>query len=231
MPEVYDQKRLGSCTANAVAAAVQYLRKKNNKGPEFIPSRLFIYYNGRVLEDKVPLDTGLQVRHAVKALHEFGTCPEEQWPYDSPPGDPKTRVFPDGARAATRPSQDIYSGSYEHRSLYDFGVKQDLDQLRALLANGFPFLFGFTVYKSYFDSVTGQPLTKFKKPDRAEEPTPDGHCVLAVGYDNKEQHFVCRNSWGPNVQDKGYFYMPYDIITDNTLATGFYTIEYINAVM
>ncbi|WP_242393271.1 C1 family peptidase [Anaeromyxobacter oryzisoli] len=44
-PDAYDQDDLGSCTGNAIAAAVQYVRSKEKKSPGFIPSRLFIYYN------------------------------------------------------------------------------------------------------------------------------------------------------------------------------------------
>jgi hypothetical protein len=45
---IYDQGRIGSCTANALAGAVQFDRKKNKQSPDFIPSRLFIYLmNGR----------------------------------------------------------------------------------------------------------------------------------------------------------------------------------------
>ncbi len=42
-PPVYDQGALGSCTANAIGAALQFdQRKQREQG--FVPSRLFIYY-------------------------------------------------------------------------------------------------------------------------------------------------------------------------------------------
>jgi C1A family cysteine protease len=50
-PLVYDQGSLGSCTANAIAAAVQFCRTKQNYNPDFTPSRLFIYYNEREIEE------------------------------------------------------------------------------------------------------------------------------------------------------------------------------------
>ena len=43
-PPVYDQGLLGSCTANAINAAFQYMQKKQ-KQKDFLPSRLFVYYN------------------------------------------------------------------------------------------------------------------------------------------------------------------------------------------
>src|SRR6478609_9111548 len=45
-PPVYDQGQLGSCTANAIGAGVQFLQMKQQI-PNFIPSRLFIYYQER----------------------------------------------------------------------------------------------------------------------------------------------------------------------------------------
>src|SRR5216684_6713658 len=45
-PPVYDQGELGSCTANAIAAAVEFDRRKEGI-QDWVPSRLFIYYNER----------------------------------------------------------------------------------------------------------------------------------------------------------------------------------------
>ena len=47
MPPVYDQGVINSCSANAICTAIQYLDKS------FDPSRLFLYYNERYLENKV----------------------------------------------------------------------------------------------------------------------------------------------------------------------------------
>src|SRR5262249_34906504 len=57
-PPVYDQGRIGSCTANAIAAAIQFDRLKNQQSPDFVPSRLFIYYNERYMEHDVSSDAG-----------------------------------------------------------------------------------------------------------------------------------------------------------------------------
>src|SRR5438477_318016 len=36
-PAVYDQGRIGSCTANAIAGAIQFDRMKNGEKPDFVP--------------------------------------------------------------------------------------------------------------------------------------------------------------------------------------------------
>ena len=49
-PPVYNQGRIGSCTSNAIAAAIEFDRLKKRQAPDFVPSRLFIYYNERAIE-------------------------------------------------------------------------------------------------------------------------------------------------------------------------------------
>ena len=52
-PPIYDQGNLGSCTANAIAGAIEFDLMKQ-KLPDFEPSRLFIYYNERQIEGTIP---------------------------------------------------------------------------------------------------------------------------------------------------------------------------------
>jgi C1A family cysteine protease len=52
-----------------------------------------------------------------------------------------------------------------------------------------------------------------------------GHAVLCVGYDNGKGNFKIRNSWGPGVGDHGYFYMPYEYVTNRQLANDFWVIN------
>ena len=56
-PPVYNQGHIGSCTANALAAALEFGRKKQ-KLKDFMPSRLFLYYNERVIIKTVNSDSG-----------------------------------------------------------------------------------------------------------------------------------------------------------------------------
>src|SRR5208283_609384 len=80
-PPVYDQGQLGSCTANGIAGAIEFDQlKQANK--EFTPSRLFIYYNERVIEGTVSQDSGAQIRDGVKSVAKLGAPPETDWPYD-----------------------------------------------------------------------------------------------------------------------------------------------------
>ena len=73
---VYEQSALGSCTGNAIAAAIQFERHKQKLSPDFIPSRLFIYYNERVIEGTVPSDNGAAIRDGIKSEIGRASCRE-----------------------------------------------------------------------------------------------------------------------------------------------------------
>jgi C1A family cysteine protease len=69
-PPVYDQGQLGSCTAKGIAGAIDFDQHKQGT-KEFTPSRLFIYYNERVIEGTVKQDSGAQVRDGIKSVGEI----------------------------------------------------------------------------------------------------------------------------------------------------------------
>src|SRR5580692_7685401 len=73
--EVYDQGQLGSCTANAIAGALEFEMLKQRLNA-FTPSRLFIYYNERVIEGTTATDSGALIRDGIKSVNSQGACPE-----------------------------------------------------------------------------------------------------------------------------------------------------------
>jgi C1A family cysteine protease len=219
---IYDQGRIGSCTANALAGAVQFDRLKSAQKPDFVPSRLFIYYNERVIEGDPGNDAGAQLRDGIKTLQQQGVCPESEWPYDDTPAPYEGGPFPVGSKPATQPNQKCYNdaANYEIKSYQR--LNQILSQLQGCLAAGFPFVFGFSVFNEWYS----------QDPRPALIPVPSnsdslvgGHAVLCVGYDNDKRLFKIRNSWGNSVGDNGYFYMPYSYVTEPTLAGDFWVIN------
>jgi C1A family cysteine protease len=74
-PACYEQEALGSCTANALCAAVTY------KVPTLLGSRLFLYYNERKMEGTINTDSGAYIYDGVIALKTYGICHESEWPY------------------------------------------------------------------------------------------------------------------------------------------------------
>ncbi|KAK1836634.1 hypothetical protein QBC39DRAFT_89466 [Podospora conica] len=116
---IYNQQRMGSCVANAVAAALRHawkqqpvirqdreqkLREEKKYDPEFLfekfdPSRLWIYYHGRTPEysltgqDLTPYDAGMNIRNAIKLVRKIGVCREEDWPYKDGQREAETKVI------------------------------------------------------------------------------------------------------------------------------------------
>jgi len=207
-PKVEDQGDLGSCTANALAGALEYLMKKDKiKFSDM--SRLFIYYNERVMENSAKTDSGAMLRDGIKTLAKQGACSEKSWPYDI-------------TKFAKKPSKACFAEALDYQIL-SYARLNALDEMRACLADGFPFVFGFSVY----DGFETQQVAKSGVLDM---PAPGermlgGHAVLAVGYDDKSKRIIVRNSWGPKWGQKGYFTMPYEYVEDRNLSDDFWTIR------
>ncbi len=211
-PEVYTQGILGSCTANALAAAFQFEQKKQLI-PNFIPSRLFIYYNERVLLNTINSDSGAFLRDGIKTINAQGVCPENDWPY-------LVDQF------SVKPPEVLYEKAATNQVLSYMRLNNtNINLLQSCLAQGFPFVFGFSVYESFksIDKNGIMPMPTFS------EQRLGGHAVMAVGYNDEKQYFIVRNSWGINWGDNGYFYMPYTYITDRNRSIDFWTIRLVES--
>ncbi len=210
---VYNQGQLGSCTGNAIAAAFQFELIKQ-KAPNFLPSRLFIYYNERVLENTVNSDSGAQIRDGIKSVATKGVCPETMWPYIV-------------SEFTQKPHFQCYQDALKHLVTSYHRVSQSLSDLKSCLAEGYPFVFGFTVYESFESEQVAS--TGVVPMPASHEKTLGGHAVLCVGYDDASKRFIVRNSWGANWGQGGYFTIPYAYITNTNLADDFWTIRTVEA--
>jgi C1A family cysteine protease len=209
-PPIYDQGQLGSCTANAIAGAIQFEEIKQNLPQVITPSRLFIYYNERVIEHTVDSDSGAMLRDGIKSVAQQGACPEEEWPYDI-------------AQFQQKPDTSCYEDALQHKVKLYQRVAQNLNQMKGCLASGYPFVVGFSVYESFETPQVAQ--TGHVPLPQSTEQQIGGHAVVAVGYDDANQWFICRNSWGTNWGMNGYFTMPYAYLTNSDLSSDFWTIR------
>jgi C1A family cysteine protease len=208
-PPVYDQGQLGSCTANAIAGAIEFDQQKQGT-KEFVPSRLFIYYNERVIEGTVNQDAGAQIRDGIKSVAKLGAPPETDWPYDI-------------ANFAEKPPKQAYRDARGDLVSSYARVVQNLTQMQGCLAAGYPFVFGFTVYESFeSQEVASTGIVPMPGPG---ERVVGGHAVVAVGYDDTKRWFVIRNSWGNVWGDKGYCYMSYEYLLRPNLADDLWIIR------
>jgi C1A family cysteine protease len=213
-PPVYDQGQLGSCTANAIGGAFQFTQIKEQLAQNWVPSRLFIYYNERSIEGTVSSDSGAQIRDGIKSVNQQGACPEDLWPY----------VI---ASFTEHPPANCYTVAAQNKVKAYQRLTQNLMQMKACLASGYPFVFGFTVYESFESQTVAQ--TGVVNMPAASEQVLGGHAVVAVGYDDSQQRFTVRNSWGTGWGMQGYFTMPYAYLTQAhpALTSDFWTIRLI----
>jgi C1A family cysteine protease len=207
-PSVYDQGQLGSCTANAIAGALEFDQIKQ-KLAEATPSRLFIYYNERVIEHSVNSDAGAMIRDGVKSVNKQGACAESLWPYNID-------------QFTVKPSAMCYQTALQHKATSYQRVLRNLAQMRRCLVD-FPFIFGFTVYESFESDAVAQ--SGIVPMPAHNESVLGGHAVLAVGYDDASQRFLVRNSWGSSWGMQGYCTMPYAYLLSSGLSSDFWTIR------
>lgn len=205
---VENQGALGSCTANALVGALEYLQIKDGRAATDL-SRLFVYYNERAIEGTVSQDSGAMLRDGIKSLASLGVCAERLWPYAI-------------ARFAQRPPRACYSRALQHR-ITDYQRLSTLLDMRNCLASGYPFVFGFTVYESFESAAVAKSGTV--NLPRSGEAVLGGHAVVAVGYDDHSKRFALRNSWGLGWGMRGYFTMPYDYLAARNLSDDFWTVR------
>lgn len=207
---IFDQGALGSCTANAISAAFAFSILKQGEESFYIPSRLFIYYNERLMEGTVNQDSGAMLRDGIKSINKVGVCDEILWPY-------VISKFKD------KPEDNCYKSASQNKAVKYERVNRSLYDFKSCLSEGLPFVGGFTVYES-FESKEVAKTGKMVMPLSNESPI-GGHAILVMGYDDEIGCFIVRNSWGTKWGDKGYFYMPYEYLTNSHLSDDFWVIQ------
>jgi C1A family cysteine protease len=208
-PLPFDQGQLGSCTSQAIAAALMYDQHKQNETVT-TPSRLMIYYLERVIEGTIKSDSGAEIRDGIKAVNQQGACPETEWPYDI-------------GKFTRKPSKKCYTDALKYEALTYQRVGQTLPEMQGCLAAGLPFVIGISVYAS-FESQTVATTGVVPMPKQGEQLL-GGHALLCCGYSNDTQRFTVLNSWSAGFGDKGYVYLPYQYLTDTNLGGDFWTIQ------
>ena len=219
MPPVFDQGRLGACTANATAAAFEYDAMLDGNFTGRL-ARLWIYYQERRLEGVLDEgDTGARGSDAFVVARQIGIPAETDWPYEIADfqGPPPERALRDAAfYRLTRP--------YATPPLNRHAFKQ-------IFSNQQTVSFGFAVSES-FDSAAVARSGIVPMPATDEEII-GGHEMLAVGYLKGEQEYVLvRNSWGSRqtggrgwgLDGSGYCLMPWRMILDPQISGDWMTI-------
>jgi len=201
-PPVQDQSNLGACTAHAICSAFQF--EQMRQGVEsWQPSRLMVYFNERDMEGTVDFDSGAQLRDGIKSIASLGVCPETDWPYDI-------------SKFTDRPHECAYKTALDHQALSYRRIGFIKNSMIDCLAQGLPFVFGFTCYESFeSQEVTNTGMVPMPKEN---ESVAGGHAVLCVGYNQPKKLFCFMNSYGTGWGENGFGWLPFDYLTNPNLA-------------
>jgi C1A family cysteine protease len=194
---VEDQLELGSCSSNALAGAYELMTRHLSPADYVDVSRLFIYYNIRLIEDSILSDAGGYLRDGIKALKQYGVCTETLWPYDIEKFDDK-------------PTDACYEDA-KKRIITGYAKVVDTDAMVAALNDDKPVVFGTDIYKAFDRIGSKDPVIPMPKED---EYSLGGHAMCLVGYDLPKKLFLARNSFGVDWGDQGYVWIPFEYMDE-----------------
>jgi C1A family cysteine protease/peptidoglycan hydrolase-like protein with peptidoglycan-binding domain len=217
---VRDQGSLNTCTAFSAISLIEYYTQK--KIGKYTPlSPLFLYKTARNLM-QCEGDTGSSIRESLRAMEAFGIAPEAYWPYVEGAFDEEPPA------SCYAYAQSFQAQKYFRIDNANLHPEFLLFRIKAVLACGFPSMFGLTLYNSSREEYNLE---------RGYIPFPSkrdgvlgGHVLVAVGYqDDKEiprkdcqipseGALLIRNSWGKEWGQSGYGWLPYDYVTKGLTA-------------
>jgi C1A family cysteine protease len=209
----YNQGTINSCTAQSAASLMRFVNKKQGL-PFSNPSRMFIYWVERHMENTIDMDDGATMRSAMRVMAKYGVPDEKNWGYS------KTTLY-------IKPPMTLYKEAVQNMVKIYMRVGRAPYELKQCLADGYPFIFGMMVF-SAFNSQEVAKTGIVPLPTMQDEAL-GGHAVICVGYDDEKQHYIILNSWGPDWGDNGYFYLPYRFM-HSQLADDFFTVRQMEGI-
>lgn len=223
-PQIFDQGQASSCTGNGVAALMEFVRGKQADLPMVSLSRLMIYFNAREMEGATDQDGGAQIRDAIKSVATQGVCMETEWPYDL-------------SKLHDKPPADCYYNGLNDKAVEYSRVPQTMQDIKTCLAEGYPVVFGATLYESFKSAqVMGDGVVPLP---HSGEKVVGGHCMLMVGYYDTKPEWraatpvpsfpavLVRNSWGAWGYE-GCAWFQWDYLLDPALTADLWTVRLVS---
>lgn len=214
---VMNQARLGACTATIASAYISYLMHEKEVQNAFVPSRLYIYWNARVLmagtsHDR---DTGVSMENTCKAVCEWGICPENVCVYDV-------------IKFWKQPSKNAYDSAKSfQKTTATFSyetISQDEKIICDKILDKEMVMCSISMFESFrreivaITAVVPLPIT-------IEEAFIEDHSLLLVGFDKEKRIFIAMNSWGPEWGESGFCHIPFDYILNHMLCRDFCVLK------
>lgn len=189
--EVRDQGSQGTCYAQSAACMKEWQEKKDYGLNEYLSPQFF--YNNRNYwnDDKqdgndINEDNGMTGRDVMRILKDIGICKESEYPYFK-------------IEKASEIPIEIYNSASKNK-ISSYARIYSIDGLKHSLKCNGPCLITFPVF-NYGNEMWIQ---------NKDEEMMGGHAMTVVGYNDIEKHFIIRNSWGDNWNDKGHCYYKYN---------------------
>jgi hypothetical protein len=182
MTPVRNQGGLGSCVGFASTAIDEHIHQASDL------SEMWCYDQCKKL-DKFPGE-GTFPRAAMKVLQD-GIPDEVYWPYVDryPPG---TEPIPGAA------------GDAAQYRIGTYAMTPNIEALKAGLFQHGPMLLAIQIFENYGQGPKPGVIPK------GEGRVLGGHAVCLVGYDDLNQMWIFKNSWGTSWGDRGYGFIGYD---------------------
>ncbi len=218
---VKNQGPVGACTTFAVTAVYEHILKKNDRADHDLSER-FLYYNARETDDRLDKE-GVSISTAIRSIGDKGICSEEKWPYSFD-------------EYNTKPSDDAYQDAESRKIKKALNIvltdnqDENRDALRSAIAEGYPVIISLNLFDA-FDHIGSDGMVPVPSPgdsilqrEGSESRTSSPHAMVACGYDDKNQVFLVRNSWGERFGKNGYCYIPYAYICNHEYLNHAYII-------
>lgn len=208
--DIKDQGQLGTCSVFSMVSIYEYILKKSKREKDL--SERFVYYN--ILSDSGSMeDNGSSLYGVVESMTKHGVCAEDYCAYN-------VDLY------NLKPSEDAYKDAMTHKIKVAKNVKINHNDITSALSEGYPVTISLKIYESFGNSSKG---FIFRPTDgEIREGKFGNHAMVICGYSEEDKVYIVRNSWGKGFGDKGYCYIPFSYIEDDSFTNSACIITSIN---
>jgi hypothetical protein len=211
---VEDQGKLGSCGSEAMTSAYELMVRRLYPEKFVELSRLFVYYNTRVLEETIEEDSGVTIKDEIDAVKKHGICSESLWPY----------VI---SKFSIRPPNVCYTDA-KQRTITNYESLDSTEAMIEVLNDDRPVLIGADIFKKFMRLDDHDPIVSM--PNGTEQSL-GGHAMVAVGYSLPKKQFLVKNSFGVDWGVRGYCWIPFEYEKDHIFERWCFEINDQNTVL
>jgi hypothetical protein len=201
-PEVLNILNINTSSISTVCNVIRFLMKKKSIN-NYLPSRLYLYYFTRLIENKLDKNLEVKVKNIFKCINTYGICLEKDYSYDI-------------SKVNIKPEIDNFDFSINYKL-----INEDINEIKEYLINNIPVIFTFDIFLK-FNSEKVSKTGIIKMPKNKERPIGKLTCAI-YGFRNSTKTFICMNNIGNEWGERGFFYLPYKYV--KKYAYNFYIID------